>query len=395
MRLALLGSDPDAVALLSAAVRAGHEVMWLGDIRAEEAAAVRELVPHVAASEDWELLLDHALVDGVLVGRGAATDDLRAEQLKRLVADAVPLLVVHPTGSSVLTYYELDMVRREVHGIVRHYNPVAGHPATADLARWVREGHEAIGRVHQVTCERSLADATRLTALGHMARDAELLRAVVGDIRSTSAIGPRDLGGSFASLQVQMATEGDVSMRWSVAPAAGQAQGATLSLVGERGTIALAAPADQAGGSGWELCTVVDGRRESASLEPWDSAGAAIEALAGAIDAQDGADSTSASTWEAATEAMEVVDAVELSLQKGRSVDVHHQQLTDRLAFRGTMAALGCGLLLVGLAVMVVAGVLGDVLRVPLVRHWPIVLVGVLMFFLLLQIVPFLVTKRK
>lgn len=393
MRLAFLGTDPDAISLLAAAVHGGHDVVWLGEVRAEDTEAVRRLMPHVGISEDWELLLDHSLADAVIVGRGTASEELRAEQLKRLVTDAVPLLVVHPASSSVLTYYEMDMARRETGGLVRHYNPLAGHPVLAALAQWVQDGHEEIGRVYQVTCARALKDTTRANVLGQFARDVELLRAVAGGIRRASAIGPRDEDSSYAALQVQMETDGEASLRWSVVPPE-ETYGGALQLVGERGTVTLQIPADTVAADGWELKTVVDGRSTSESLAPWDSARAAIAALA-EVDAEDRTAAQRASTWETATQAMEVVDAAELSLQKGRSVDVYHQQLTEKLAFRGTMAALGFGLLFLGLAVMVVAGVLGDVVRVPFVRHWPLVLLGVLALFLLLQGVPLLVTKKR
>jgi predicted dehydrogenase len=398
MRLAFLGTGPDALALLTAAVQGGHSVVWLGEVRPEDADAVQGLVPHLEKPTDWELLLDQELADAVVVGRGTAAAELRAEQLKRLATDAAALLVVHPATSSVLTYYEVDMARRESGCVVQHFNPVASHPVVADLARWVREGHEAIGRVVQVSCDRALAEPTREAVLGQFARDAELLQAVAGDIRSTSAIGPRDPGGSYASLQVQMAVDGEASMRWSVSPASGASHGATLSLVGERGTITLLLPPDAASGAGWELCTDAGAGSETHSLAAWDPARASIESLAAAIASVAAEGAAAASTWDVATEAMEVADAAELSLQKGKSIDVHHQKLTEQLAFRGTMAALGCGVLTLGLAVLVVMTLLGGVEAVwgaPLVPYWPLVLFGLLAVFLLLQAVPLLVNKRK
>ena len=397
MRLAFLGTDPDALSLLAAAIRAGHVVVWLGEVRSEDADEAGRLVPHRQSSAEWELLLDREFADAVVIGRGTASDDLRAEQLKRLATDAAALLVVHPATSSVLTYYEVDMARRESGCVVRHHNPLAGHPVVADLARWLRDGHEAVGRVVQVTCDRALAEPAREAVLNHFARDAELLRAVVGDIRSTSAIGPRDQKGSYASLQVQMAIDGDASARWSVAPASGGNRGAVLTLIGERGTVALLMPADPATGDGWELRTETAGREESQELPAWDPAQASIEALATAIASVDDS-GAAASTWETATEAMEVVDAAELSLQKGKSVDVHHQKLTEQLAFRGTMAALGCGVLMLGLLVLVATTLLGGVEAMwgqPLIPYWPLVLFGMLALFLLLQAVPLLVKKRK
>jgi hypothetical protein len=95
---------------------------------------------------------------------------------------------------------------------------------------------------------------------------------------------------------------------------------------------------------------------------------------------------------------MEVVDAADLSLQKGRTIEVFQQQLTERLAFRGTMAAMGCGLLLVAFMVLIGVGILGGVEgldRRHLVNSWSIVLLAVLSFFLLLQAVPLLAGKSN
>ena len=95
---------------------------------------------------------------------------------------------------------------------------------------------------------------------------------------------------------------------------------------------------------------------------------------------------------------MEVVDAVELSLQKGRTIEVFQQQLTERLAFRGTMAALGCGLLLIVFLAVVLVAVLGGaegLVQEKIVPGWPLLLLAVLVFFLLLQAVPMLAQKPK
>ena len=93
-------------------------------------------------------------MDGVLVGHGTATSDLRTEQLKRLVAERVSVLVVHPIFESVLPYYEIDMTRRESNGLVQHYNPTAELSILGQLGTWARDGHPELGRIHQVTCER-------------------------------------------------------------------------------------------------------------------------------------------------------------------------------------------------------------------------------------------------
>jgi predicted dehydrogenase len=400
MKLAVLGTDGDLLALAGAAQAAGHRIVWLGDVRPEDVDAARRLIPNLAASADWESLLDHGLVDAVLVGRGTISDDLKAEQLKRFVTDAVPTLVVQPATLSVLTFYELDMGRRESHAVLRHYNPLVGSPLVADLADWVRVGTSDVGAVHQVVCQRYAADCGRDAVLRHLARDVELLRAVAGEVRSVSAMGPRVADETYASLQLQLSGSGAATVRWSIVPSPGQASRVELTLIGEHGTATLRLPPDGGpydsithAGPG-QLEFALGDKRESKPLPAWDAPRVAIDQLATALPANATDQSAAASTWQNATVAMEVVDAIELSLQKGRTIEIYPQHLTEQLAFRGTMAAFGCGLLLVGLFVLVVAGVLGDALNVPLMRYWPWALLFVLVMFLLLQVVPWLAGKR-
>jgi hypothetical protein len=374
MNLALLGTDDDVLALAAAALAGGHTITWLGDVRPQDAAPLAQLVPGVTPEADWEALLGQGIAEAVVVGHGTADDALRAEQLKRLVTDAVPLLVVHPAGSSVLTYYELDMGRREIHSVLRHYNPMIGSPSAVELAAWAQSGSGEIGTVHQIVCQRFANDCGRDALLPHLARDAELLRSIAGEVRTASAVGPQPADASYASLQTQMTTAGSATVRWSATPTGAPSSHAELTLIGERGTKSIRLPAAD-----------------------WSSARAAIEGLAAAVPANGTARSEAVSNWHHATAAMEIVDAILLSLEKGRTIEVHPQRLTHELAFRGTMSAFGCGLLVLAFLVLVAVGVLGGMetfLQQPLVSFWPWALLGLLAVFLLLQIVPWLVTKR-
>jgi len=71
------------------------------------------------------------------------------------------VLASHPLFESVLPYYEVDMTRRETGAIVQHFNPLPPADVLAELAEWVRNGHPAIGPIHQVTCERRTAASNR------------------------------------------------------------------------------------------------------------------------------------------------------------------------------------------------------------------------------------------
>ena len=312
----------------------------------------------------------------------------------------MPLLVVHPVFESVLAYYEVDMIRREIGGIVYHYNPLTLHPIVPELSAWVREGHPTAGKIHQVTCERRLLEARRDDVLIHLARDIELIAAAAGDIRRVSAIGPHAADEAYASLQVQMTTDGPASLRWSIGSPSAHGGGLMLTFVGERGAVALEVPDDPATGEAreWQLESTADGTSDRESLLFHDAPLTCIEQFAVAVDERDAQRRAMASTWSQATRAMEVVDAVELSLQKCRMIDVYQQQLTERLAFRGTMAALGCGLLLIAFVVLVGVAILGGAEQPggnPPDRSWGMLLLAVLAFFLLLQALPLLASKLK
>jgi hypothetical protein len=401
MQLALLGTDADSLQLAAAAVSQGHRISWVGDVRHRDAATVANLSPErVDHSGEWEVVLDRGTADAVIVGLGTAPGELRAEQLKRITAEAMPLLVVHPACDSVLPYYEVDMTRREMGGVVQHYNPIANHPVFAELAAWARDGQDAIGPFHNITCERRTADLSRANVMRCLARDVEPLAAVAGDIRRVSAIGPKIDQPLFASLQVQMTCNGVAPARWAIGSMAGAEGDLIMTLVGQRGSIRLLAFDSNSTNElrPWQLETIGAGDDVRQTLEPFDPAEAAIRRFADAVAATSDADRREACTWHAATRAMEVVDAIELSLEKGRTLDVHQQQFTERLAFRGTMAAMGCGLLLVGFFVLTLVSLFGaaegDANR-KLISGWSIALLAVLAFFLLLQCAPLLVAKKN
>jgi hypothetical protein len=214
-----------------------------------------------------------------------------------------------------------------------------------------------------------------------------------------SAIGPRACTDSFAALQVQMMSDLSTSLRWSVGSRAKIGTALEMALVGDRGVVTLrsrddATPAEVQ----WQLETLVEGETVQQLLEPSDAPRLAIENLRIAVSTDDAELRTATSTWNTATRTMEVLDAVTLSLEKGRTIDVFQQQLTERLAFRGTMAAIGCGVLLAAFAAIILVTLFGGIEAAAgqrLIPSWPLAMLALLAFFLLLQVVPMLATKAK
>ncbi len=373
MKLALLGADVESLRLAEAAVAAGHEIVWQADSGVQEPAAPWA-GPH-AAGGPWEELLDPQVAEAVIIGHGAGGDELRAHQVQELARLDRPMLVTFPLFSSVLTYFEVDMARTESACLVQHFNPLTESSALEDASDWMAEGHPDLGPVEQVLCTRSLTDRSRELVLWHFARDVEMLGLVAGRLNRIGAHAGAGDEAAYAALSVQLLGTSEVPVRWSVEPPAG-GEGLSLTLVCQRGRVTLEFDA-----SG----RLVNPAPDELALE-----GDAIDRFVAAVESSDSA----ASTWLDALHAMELTDSIEISLRRGRMIDVHHQQLTEHLAFKGTMAAAGCALLFflvpLVLAISWIAGKFG----VPIGQFVPHILLALLAIFLGLQFLPKLLYRE-
>ncbi len=92
---------------------------------------------------------------------------------------------------------------------------------------------------------------------------------------------------------------------------------------------------------------------------------------------------------------MELADTIEISLRRGRMIDVHHQQLTEELAFKGMMSAAGCGVLLVLPPLLLLVGWLAELIGLPVAHYWPHGLLALLATFLLVQLLPKLLLRAS
>ena len=69
-------------------------------------------------------------------------------------------------------------------------------------------------------------------------------------------------------------------------------------------------------------------------------------------------------------------------------IDIHPQQLTEELAFKGTMSALGCGVLMILPPLLLLLGWLADLAGLPVADYWEHALLAMLSLFLGLQFLP-------
>jgi hypothetical protein len=372
MRFALLGADARTLPLVAASIAAGHELSWQGDVTL----ASPDGSPRLLATDDaesWEDLLVAETADFVIIGRGAGSEELRTRQVQELARLGRPMLVSFPLFASVLAYFEVDMSRAEGSALLVHYNPLCEAPQLGSLQQRFGGDHSRYGRLEQIVAARSLRQRSRERVVEQFAIDVDLLSRVAGKLNRIGAHASAGSGETvdYSALSVQLLGTAQLPVRWNVEPP-GDAEGLALHLIGERGRETLWFDAE--------------GAIDETPLLP---ARRAVDRFVAALAAERPGEST----WPQALRAMELADSIEISLRRGRMIDIHDQQLTEQLAFKGTMSALGCGLLLLIVPGLLILGWIAGVVGIPLAEYWPHILLAILALFLGLQLLPKLLAK--
>ena len=194
-----------------------------------------------------------------------------------------------------------------------------------------------IGAIKQFAIQRPLPSGARQTVLNAFAKDALLLRRLLAQVDRVNAIGVEALDqADWSHLSVQMMGSRGLIGRWTTVPeAAGQT--ARLDVIGEHGTAAAVLDVDPAA---WTL-TQTSPCQQSIPLPLWKGATELLERFAGPQPHR-----LTTRDWEDACRATELVDAVEQSCRRGKTINIHHEQHTEEATFKSVMAAGGCLLLL-------------------------------------------------
>lgn len=385
MRIGLLGSDATIADVVAAAVRRGDR------ITAAFAAGDAPLPGGDGARLDsWDPLLDAAVCDVVLVG-GDGWDASRAEAVRTLVQAGRPLLLAQPLELSMLWAYELDMIRRDTGAELIPCLPDRLHPFVRRLRTTIETalaGAGGNGAAEALALERRMPDRSKTAVLAQLARDADLVRTIVGDPAKLSTLGAADPDNAWGTLAVGFTGPALVPVRWQVAPAGDP--GLTLRLQCAKGSILVDVPDDSTRPWTWSG----DGS-ESTSFDRGAAMLAVVDALLGSGPP---AAADRAATWSDAARAIELAETVPRSLARGRAIDLHREEFTELGTFRGTMASLGCGLVIAALLIVILATLVAGVAREfdwgiarAIADAWPVVILIAMGLFLLLQLLPLLV----
>jgi predicted dehydrogenase len=393
MKLGLLGIDARIAEVVAVAAARGDTITIGCDLPTVGplAAVVAADVPR---DPSWEPLLESQVCDAVLVG-GDGWTEARAAGVRALVQAGRTLLLSHPLSLSMLWAYELDMIRGDSGATLIPFLPDRLHPFIRRLQERIEAGlagADPLGPVETITMERRLVDRSRETVLRSLAVDADLVRVLAGDPSRLSTLGTTDADAAWNTLAVGFTGPAQVPVRWQVVR--GERPGLRITLVHAQGMNAVDfsdASLDQAG---------------HPDDTPWTWTGDRTETLAfnrGALMLDELHRSREATTiapaiWSDAARAIELAETVPRSLAKGRAIDLHQEEFTELGTFRGTMASLGCGLVLMTLLLLVLATLVGGIAREAgwewgerIAGIWPQVVLAALGLFLALQILPLLI----
>ena len=389
MKLGLLGIDDRIAEAVAAAVSRGDTIMigcdlpaagpWAGLIGAD-----------VPRDPSWEPLLDPRTCDAILVGSDGWSD-ARADAVRALVQTGRTLLLSHPLVLSMLWAYELDMIRSDSHARLIPFLPDRLHPFVARLRATIEAGLAGagpLGSVETIAMERRLADRSRAAVLAALARDVDLVRVLAGDPSRLSTLGTADPQAAWSTLAVGFSGPSQVPARWQVARS--DIPGLRIELIHAQGSCAVEIPDDSKlpwTWSGLHADTAVFDR------------GAVMMDLVHRLTPST---EISPAAWSDAARAIELADTVPRSLAKGRAIDLHQEEFSELGTFRGTMASLGCGLVLATLFLLVLATLTGGIAREAgwnlgerIAGVWPQVVLAVLGLFLALQVLPLLIGAGK
>jgi myo-inositol 2-dehydrogenase/D-chiro-inositol 1-dehydrogenase len=400
IRLALLGDNPVATAVARAAATSpGFQlVRWAG--RAQHLPAPLSHLPGLRLSVAWEELLTDSDVDAVVL----ATTDEDAEAIVRQLLQAGKVVLLLPElAQSTAFFYELALFEAEAPGKLFPLLDWRGHPLVLEAQRLIGKGE--LGRIRHVQFERTIATATaaadRSSAPGLMSQrdlanvmliDSDLLRALFGPYNQVAASRSGDPGAGFSLATVTLAGSNTPQAVWTATSSA-TATGWKLTIFGEKGSAVLenCSPDPRS----LRLSVQLPDQPPAVTEMTADSGAWLLEQFAAIRTVNAAADSVPtrpARLWDELACAVELVEGVERSIRRRRTIDVHFETPSERGIFKTHMTAVGCSLLMLTLAAAVLYLVFEASIELPhFLRQILVVLIFVpLGLFIVMQLLYFL-----
>jgi predicted dehydrogenase len=377
--------------------------------------------PNVRYCRSWEDLLTDVEVDAVIV---TGAGDERQEAVRQLVQAGKAVLVSPELVQSPAFFYEMALAEAEAPGRLFPLLGLRGHPLIAKLHELLSQ--DRLGRLLHVRLDRQLAssapDSDPLLSDADLARallrDADILRCLCGDYDQVTASRSGDAERGYSLVTITLAGSSVAQAVWTASTNGSESEW-RLTLAGDAGTAVL--EGDPVRGE-LELTVTLRGQSVTAEQSPNDPGPWLLNAFAESTRQADPPDAPAGSNreaddppvvghrddvrapigqrsetrgtnslWSELARAVELVDAVERSIRRRRTIDVYFDTPSERGIFKTQMTAVGCSLLVLTLlAVVVYLGLAAAIVLPPFLKNVLVALIFTpLGVFLILQLLVF------
>jgi predicted dehydrogenase len=404
----------------AAAVLPGHELTRVVG-RPQSARGLPPFAPAMRDCRSWEDLLTDADVDAVIV-TGAPDEGQKA--VRQLLQAGKAVLVSPELVQPAAFFYEMALIEAEDPGRLFPLLGLRGHPLIVKLRELI--SRDGLGRLRHAQLDRKIAvsgpESDPLLSDADLARallyDADVLRCLCGDYDQVTASRSGNADRGYSLVTIALAGSSVPQAVWTGSTIGSKSEW-RLTLAGDEGTAILEGDPDRA-----ELQLTLSLRGQTVTTEqnstdpgPWLLKTFAESILQrGRFISPDDSNRETAdppvlvnrnvppapsirrtetrgtsSLWGELARAIELVDAVERSVRRRRTIDVYFDTPSERGIFKTQMTAVGCSLLVLTLgAVVVYLGLAAAIVLPPLLKN---VLVGLIFtplgIFLILQFLVF------
>jgi predicted dehydrogenase len=333
-------------------------------------------------------LLTDCPVDAVIVANDAEDLD---QAVRQLAQAGIAVLLSPELTQPAEVFYELSLIEAESPGRLFPLLGLRGHTQVQRLCEALAQN--ALGNLRHVRVDRKIAGAGALVGQEELDQallcDADLLRVIFGDYDQVTA--SRSGDGAQGYSQALVTLDGDAVPQavWTATAAIGE-EAFRLTLSGANGTAVLEGNPEAAF---LRLVLRVTGAPEIRE-ESFDDAGAWLLERFVASVGRDPNPQTNAPTtlWDELARAVELVEAVERSVRRRRTIDVYFETPSERSLFKTQMTAVGCSLIVLTLLAVVLYLVLAATVGMPPLMKK--ILVGLIFLplgiFLALQLLVFI-----
>ena len=363
MKFVLLGWSPSVLPVLWSLSQSADDVLIAAaEVPSSQTADLLEAAPGVRVLAGWESLLAELDADACLV---AGSDESVIEGARQLASDGRALILLPEAGQGTAFVYELTLNQDDAGTPLIPLPHLPLHDLALQLKQLIADGE--LGDIVLFRLERSLpaGEAASLTVPqidAALFGDVALLRSLGGDYNRITAV--RSAGSTEGAISLVTVTLGGDELAEATWSARAGESAWTLEVTGSRRSATLSFQPDLLIGS-LSLSTVAASDTNESSATPqecqeFESDGSRLGStqLAATLQSAD----VQRTAWAEMTRTMETVEATHTSVRRRRTIDLFFETTSERSIFKSQMTALGCGLVLLTLAMLVVFLILGAML---------------------------------